>query len=698
MKKSVYSICGMCAVRCPIRVEVENGKVTWIEGNSHDTGMGTSICAKAGASIPFQYDDQRPQSPMIRDGARGSGKWKNVSWDEAYDYITNKLKAVIDEYGAKSVMLTDRGGPFADLHKAFIKAIGSPNYINHDCTCGRNANHACRSVLNMGRTGFSYDFKNAKHIILFGRNITESFKVKEVKSFMQGVWNGAHVTYVDPRVTNTAAKATRYWRIKPGTDYALLLGITNYIVNEKLYDQDFVSQWVEGFSELKTFLQPYTPEWAETETSIAAEEIKAFCHEVNNDRPQVIFHIGWHLSRYGDTFYASRLLNILNGLMGNVEVEGGLIFPKTPGDAGAKGLKGLGADIPAVDEERCDCCDNLYSHFDSGAGMLQVAYQSIDTGKPYPVKAYIAHRHNPLIAMPDPEEQKRILNKLDLLVTVDVNFSETAWFSDIILPESTFFERDSIMRTDKGPKPGFSMRRKCVEPFYDSKPGWEIYVELAKRLGKGEYLPYKTIEDIWKYQLQDTDVKIEDFNEKGFVKLCDDAIGCDRKNIKFPTESGKIEFFSKKWEGNGISSFKSYESPKSPPEGSFRLLFGRKGYQTHGQSNNNPVLHELLGTNDLWINTDEAKKLGVSNGDMVEITGGGARGTIEAKVTDFIHPEAVFMLHGFGVNVPAQARAFGKGLADQDFMKGKLTDWDPAGGGLTLNECFVTVKPAAQGR
>ena len=695
MKKSVYSICGMCAVRCPLRVEVENGKVAWVEGNSHDSGMGTSICAKAGASIPFQYDNERPQSPMIRVGNRGSGKWKNVTWDEAYDYITERLKVVTDQYGAKSIMLSDRGGPFADLRKAFMKAIGSPNYINHDCTCGRNPNHASKSVFGMGRTDFSYDLKNAKHIILFGRNITEAFKVKEVKSFMQAVKNGAHITYVDPRVTNTAARATRYWRIKPGTDYALLLGITNYIVNNKLYDEDFVSRWVVGFSELQDFLQPYTPEWAEGETEISAEEIKAFCHEINNDRPRVIFHIGWHLSRYHDSFYASRMLNILNGLMGNVEVSGGLIYPKTPKDAGSAGLKSLAADIPAVKEPRCDGCGNTYRHFDAGAGLLQLAYQAIDTDKPYPVKAYIAHRHNPLIALPDPEEQKRILNKLILLVSIDVNYSETAWFSDVILPESTYLERDSILRTEKGPKPGFGMRRKCVEPFYDSKPGWQIYLDLAKRLGKGGYFPYETIEDIWRYQLQDTNIEIEDFDARGFVKLSQEAIGCSPEKIKFGTVSGKIEFVNAKWEEMGIPSFKPYESPKQPPEGSYRLLFGRKGYQAHGQSTNNPVLSELLGANKLWINTDEAKKLGIRNGDMVEVANGETKGSIEAQVTDFIHPGAVFMLHGFGQNIPLLTRSYGKGLADQAFMKGGLQGWDQAGGGLALNECFVTVKPEA---
>jgi thiosulfate reductase/polysulfide reductase chain A len=695
MKESVYSICGMCAVRCPIRVEVEDGKVTWVEGNSNDSGMGTAVCAKAASSIPFQYDDQRPQQPMIRDGARGSGKWKNVSWDEAYSYIADKLKTIIDEHGAKAIMLSDRGGPFADTRKAFMKAIGTPNYMNHDCTCGRNANHACKATYGMGRTGFAYDLKNAKHIVLFGRNITESFKVKEVKGFLKGIKNGAHVTYVDPKVTNTAGKATRYWQNKPGTDYALLLGITNYIVANKLYDEAFVKKWCLGLSELKKFLKPYTPEWAAEETGISADKIKEFCHEVDADRPKVIFHIGWLYSRYKDTFYASRMLNILNALMGNTEQTGGLIYPKTPKQAGSAGLKSLCADIPAVDEARCDSCDSTYSWYDSGAGMLQLAYDAIDTGKPYPVKAYFVHRHNPLIALPDPEGQKRILDKLDLLVSVDVNYSETSWYADVILPESTFLERDTILRTDKGPKPGFSMRRKCVDPLYDSKPGWQIYVDLAELLGKGEYMPYKSIEDIWKYQLQDTDVKIEDFAATGMVKLCDDPIGISDDNIKFGTESGKIEFINKSWEEKGVVSLKPYESPQAPPEGSYRLLYGRKGYQTHGQSNNNPVLSQLLGSNKLLIHTDEAKKLGISNGDTVTVTGGNKVGTIEAQVTDFIHPEAVFMLHGFGTDVPAQKRAFGKGLADNAFMSGKLSEFDHAGGGVALNESFVTVKPAA---
>ncbi len=694
MKKTVYSICGMCAVRCPVSVTVEGKEPVWIEGNSNDGGMGKSLCAKGGATLSQRLDSQRPTSPMIRTGERGEGQWKHVSWDEAFDYITDKLKGIIAKDGARSVIFSDRGGPFADLRKAFMKAIGSPNYHNHDCTCGRNTHHASKSVYGLGRKGFAYDYKNANHIVLFGRNITESIKVKEAKGFIKGVNNGAHVTYIDPRVTNTTGKATRYWQIKPGTDYALLLGITHYILKKEYYDKAFVKKWVTGLPKLKTFLKPYTPEWAEKETGIPADEIKAFCEEINEDRPKVIFHPGWMLARYSDSFYASRMIHILNALMGSIEIPGGLFYPKTPKDAGSAGLKSLGADIPAPEEkERADGCGTRYPHFDKGPGMFQLVYEAIETGKPYPIKAYFVHRHNPLIALPDSDEQKRILNKLDLIVATDVYFSEIAWFADVILPESTYIERDSILRTEKGLKPGFGRRQKCVEPINDTKAGWEIYVELAKRMGKGEYFPYESIEDIWNYQLQDTKVKIEDFDEKGFVKLAKDPIWYDRSKLKFGTDSGKIEIVNKKWEDMGIPCLQPYEPPAEPAgNGEYRLIFGRCGFQAHGMHHNNPILSQLLGSNKLWINADEAARLGIGDGDEVEVVAGDTKGTIEAKVTDFIHPQAVFMLHGFGKDIPAQERAFGKGLADQVFMKGQLKKWDKAGGGISLMESFVTVK------
>lgn len=688
---SIYSMCGMCAVRCPIRVEVEDGIIRWIEGNPHVPGLEGSLCAKGSAGLAFEYDTERLQYPMIRAGERGSGQWKRATWDEALDYIAEKLKEITEKYGAKAIALADRGGPFADLTKSFVKALGSPNYLDHDDTCGKNTNMACQTLFGYGRTDMIYDWPNTKHIVLYGRNVFESLMVKEVNSILDAIDNGAKITYIDCRATVTASKADRFLMIRPGTDYALNLALIHVILKERLYDIEFVNKWVKGLAELESFIVPYTPEWAEKETGIPAQEIINFARDVSESKPKVIFHGGWMLARYRDSFYSSRAIYILNTLMGNIETKGGLIIAKGPKDAGKKPLNSLGANIPDVKDKIFDAD---MPNKPLGTGHIVNLYKVIKTGEPYPIKALIAYRYDPIISLPDPDEQKKVLSNLDLLVSIDVNYSTTGWFSDVILPESTYLERSNIIATQTGPKPAFLMRRQAVAPRYDSKPAWEIFTLLAQRLGAGQYFPYKSIEDIWNYQLEGTGFKIEDFNSKGFISLSKEMILMDRKDLKFKTPSGKIEFVSETLTKNNFPSFKPYESPKKPEKGTFRLTFGRAAVHTHAQTQHNIYLNELMPENVLWINEDEAKELGIKDGDWVEVSSNGYSGKIKAKVTPFIHPEAVFMVHGFGSNIPLKTRSYKKGLSDNSFQIGLLETVDPVGGGVAFLECFVTVKKA----
>ena len=690
-QKSVFSMCGMCAVRCPIRIEVQNGSVTWIEGNPYVPGIEGALCSKGSAGIAFEYDSERPQYPMIRTGERGSGQWRKATWDEALGYIADKLKIVKNKYGAKAIALADRSGPFTDLTKSFIKALGSPNYSDHDDSCAKNVNMACQSLFGYGRGELGYDFSNTKYIVLFGRNIFESIQVKEVNTVLDGMEKGAKLVYVDIRATVTASKADKFLTIRPGTDYAMLLALVHVVLKERLYDKEYVNRYVLGLTELEAFVAPYTPEWAEKETGIAAHDIYAIAREAAVAKPNVIFHGGWMLSRYIDSFYASRMLYILNSLLGSVESKGGLIIAKGPKDAGVKGLNSLGANIPDVADKIVDAEMKEKS---IGTGHLVNLYKAIKTGEPYPVKAFIAYRFDPIAAFPDPDEQRRVLDNLDLLVAIDVNYSDTAWYADVILPESTYLERSNIIATQKGPKPGFVMRRQAMAPRYDSKPAWEIFTLLAERMGVGQYFPYKGIEDIWNYQLAGTGVKIEDFGAKGLIGLAKDPIMMLRDAIKFTTVSGKIELVSSKLEKSGFHSFAPYVAPKKPAEGSFRLTFGRTAVHAHAQSQNNPYLNEIVPENSLWINADEARKLGINNGDMVEVSAEGYSGNIRAYVTPYIHPEAVFMLHGFGNEVPLKTRSFKKGLRDTKFQKGLLETVDPVGGGVAYLECMVGVKKA----
>ncbi len=695
-RRTVFSMCGMCAVRCPIEVTVENGKIVWIQGNHHDAAIGTSLCAKGSAGLAFEFDDERPQTPLIRKGPRGSGQWRRASWDEALDYIADKLHETTETFGGRGIMLSDRGGLFTDLTRTFMHALGSPNYFNHDAGCAANVHNAELSVFGIGPSGISFDLKNTKHLVLYGRNIIESLMVKESKAFMSALSNGMRCTYIDPRASITACKATRYWQVRPNSDYALNLAIIHEVLKQQAYDKEFVALHVSGMDYLHEMVKDATPEWQEIHTGIPAGEIRTFVSEIAKDSPQVIFHPGWMTSRHKQSFYVSRTALILNALMGNVEIPGGIILGKSPEYYGRKSLNLLGSRVPKPGDPRVDGAGTTRPQWDPKIGMLHQAFAAMETAQPYGIGAYFAYRHDPLTGLPDPEATKSALAKLKLLVSIDVRYSETGWFSDVILPESTYLERANILTQVNGPVPVFSMRDQAIAPRFDSRPAWWIFREILHRMNIREVLDFETIEELWNYQLDGTGVTVSEMREEGFVALTDSPKLILREELKFPTPSGKIEIESEILRQAGLPSLQPYKPGEAPEGDRFYLLFGRTATLAHGQSLNNPILNEIAPEQVLWIHPDRATPLGISDGDEVEINGGGSyTGRMKAMVTPWIHPEAAFLLHGFGATVPLATRARGLGVADQRLQHGKLYEFDPAGGGCAMTETLIRIKPVA---
>lgn len=379
-----------------------------------------------------------------------------------------------------------------------------------------------------------------------------------------------------------------------------------------------------------------------------------------------------------------------------MKARGGLIIKKGPQDAGF-GAFGKLVDQKGLPKPKMERFDGVGGGklpiADPAHGVAAMLPSAILQDDPYPLKALIVHRMDPMLSIPDYNQNKKAFEKLDLLLTIDINFSETAWFSDVILPESIYLERSDSIQLANGPKPTLYMRRQCVPPRYDTKPYWEIIRELAKRLDVGKFFPYETIEDIWNLQLKDMGLKIEDFETKGFVGLSKTPILWDRKEgLKFKTPSGKIELVSSLMEQNGFPSFPPYKSVTAPSEGEYRLTVGRSAVHTHVSTQNNPYLSELMPENVLWINTEEAGKLGIVDGQYLEVSSDHGFGKIKALVTDFIHPEAVFMLHGFGRRVPATTRCYGKGASDTALQENVI---DMIGGSPGLHETFVKIRSAA---
>lgn len=695
MKHTVFSSCGMCSVRCPIQVEVTDGRVTWIEGNPYVAGIEGSLCAKGSAGLSLLYDFERPQYPMIRTGERGSGQFRRATWNEAFAYVAEAVSKVQSQYGKKSVALLDRGaGLFGEIQRCFLRAIGSPNYFSHDDFCRKNVDLAYQSLLGYARPEVGYDFANTRHMVFYGRNAIEALGVREVNNIVNALLNGAKLTYIDVRATKTATKATKFLQIRPGTDYALNLALIHVILRENLFDRDFLDRFITGISELENFIKSYTPDWAEKETGIPAYEIINLARQLASDSPRVILYPGWFAARYMDAFYFARSVIILNALLGSIEQKGGLILAKTPKEVGAKGLNSILERIPAPADKRVEAEAGKGFLYD-GAGHILHLYRAIKTGEPYPIKALFVVRYDPFAGITH-KDIKEILNGLDLLVAVDTNYSATAWYADVVLPESTYLERDDIIGLQRGAKPTLVMRRKAINPIYDTKGKWEIFTGLTKACGASEHMPYESIEDIWNYQLEGTGIKIEDFNKTGQVALCKNPVMYSRDELKFKTPSGKVEILSSKMTEREVPYFLDFQTPPKPKieEGEFRLVFGRMAVHTHVQTHNNKYLNEIVPENELWINEEIAKKLSIKDGDTVEVSSEDYSGKIKAKVTPFIHPEVVFMYRGFENEVPVKTRSYGKGLNEGRLLKGAFEKMAYGSHTGALFECFVKIRKA----
>jgi thiosulfate reductase/polysulfide reductase chain A len=329
---------------------------------------------------------------------------------------------------------------------------------------------------------------------------------------------------------------------------------------------------------------------------------------------------------------------------------------------------------------------------DAAHGVAQMLAPAILAEDPYPIRALIINRLDPLKSIPDTNQMKKALEKLDLIVAVDVNYSDLAWYADVILPESTYFERTDCVQQANGLKPQMFLRRQAVGPRYDTQEYALTIKQLAERMGLGQYFPYETMDALVNWQLEGTGFAMTDFEAKGFVAYGKDQIFWERaEGLKFKTPSAKIEFKSSLLEEAGCESFPAYTPVPVPANDRFRLVVGRVALHTHVSTQNNPYLNELFPENVLWINAAKAADLGIKNDALVEVTSEAGSGVLKAYVTDLIHPEAVFMIHGFGHEAKLAARCYNKGVSDS-VLQENITD--KVGGSPALHDTFVTVKAA----
>jgi thiosulfate reductase / polysulfide reductase chain A len=681
----IPTTCELCPNKCSVLAVVQDGLIRKLNPNPENPKSRGMLCARGNAGLLQVYDPQRLRQPMIRAGARGEGKWRMVSWDEAFDYTARKLSAIKEKYGPQGVLWSSTEAFAEVFFQNLGQAFGSPNSVRHPSLCLASVNLAYSVTFG---TVPSFDLLNANYVIMAGANRFESFITPDTMDLIDSAMNRkTRLVYLDPRFTVTASKADRWYPIKPGSDLAFILAMLHVIIGEQRHDKDFVAAYCHGFDELAGHVKPYTPEWSEKETGIPAAEIVRIAREFSDAAPRALFYAGRRSSWYQNDFQMRRAQAILNAIVGNWDCQGGMV-PNTKIALGELLI------LP-WDDPQAPRVDEIEKHFPlaaKGDGAYLKLRENVLSGSPYPVKGWMIFKQDPMNALPDQAKTMRMLEQMEFVAAIDIQMSDTAWYADVVLPESTYLERTDPIEVLSGIWPVVVLRQRVIQPLYDTKPCLEIVQGLARRLGLSQYFDY-TIEQWNEAAAKELPLEMPlDYLKKHgvFTPPGGPKYGTTlNPDHHFVTKSGKIELFSERLQEAGYDPLPVYQPQPEPPPGKFRLVVGRKAFYTHASSTNNPWLFDFAPENRLWISPRAAESAGIADADTVEVSSGTGQVHLRARLTQEIRPDCVFMLHGFGKRSPWLKRAYNRGGSVAAVLEAA---WDKVSGNAAMHETLVRVR------
>jgi thiosulfate reductase/polysulfide reductase chain A len=685
----IPTFCNGCGNRCGIFAFVKNGRLWKIEGNPEANGNLGVICPKGHGYLHDLYNPDRLKGPLKRVGDR----FEPISWEQAYKEISQKINLILMDSGPQGIFWVNYPQSNNAYALRLMHSLGSPHYFTHGSTCYTARNSGW--VTTVGELP-SNDLSNSRYIIIVGRNPAGGIDLAEVKKIVEAKDRGAKVVVVDPRHSETAIIADEWLPIKPGTDLAFLLGMINVMVKEELVDKEFVKQRTVGFQQLEDEIINYPPEWAERVCEIPAKTIIRITQEIAEAKPKALLHRGYHGafgSQYLNSFQTARALAIANSLLGNINREGGIYFPKSA-QLGELQPKHPAPELPKIGKSDGTGVPGRYPLGSYGDGITHAIPELALRGE---LKAGFVYHNNPLRTNPNPTRVIAGYKKLDLLVVIDTVLSETASIAHYVLPESFYLERDEAVDTKhSGKKAQVSVQQKVVSPMFDTRPGTQIIIDLGKHLGVGKYFNFD-IDEANRLRLKPFGVTLEELKEKGVI-----FVGEKWKEgfSKLETPSGKVEIHSKTLEKLGFPPIPRWEEPLVSPDPkdprSFRLLHGKQAIHTHSMTANQPVLMNISYRYDmirLWMNRERGYQLGLKEGDWVQVKSIVGEGRIRVRLTGGLHPSCVWLPSGYGIFSKHLKTAFDVGLSYNDFLP---TLFDPTVGHAMSSEVIVQVRKASE--
>jgi len=659
--QKIQTDCGLCINCCGIDCYVEDGKLVKVEGTPNHWLNKGQICSKAKFLVEGTYSDNRLQYPMKKVGGRlEKGRFERISWEQAYKEIGDKLLELREKYGAHTLATwTGSVGvehfEMAAFNQRFAKAFGSPNFFNPEGICFRT--RILARQITFGRYPVEQP-READLIILWGHNPEASYFPIGLDIREKLAAGKQELVVIDVRKIPLASEGL-YLQPRPGTDCAIALAMMHTIIYEDLYDHEFVEKWCNGFDKLVEHVKDKTPEWAAKISGVAASDISKVARMYAKTKKAAILEGVGHLNQYQNGLQTERAFNILVAITGKVDRPGGWVT--------CPQIRLADLRVPVTEKSLGHDEYPIFHQFNKRTppyGSASMMTEAIITEKPYPIKAFISSGSNPVLAFPDTGRFLDAMRNTELFISIDPYMTETCQLADYVLPACTFIEETGVGGFPYGIShcvPWIMLRKKVIEPLYESKPIWSIWSELGHQIGLGEYFPWKTDEEVAAHLFSTSGVTYEQLVENPEGMMFGEVEYEVFEKIGFATESKKVELYSAQMEALGapglpdhVEPEQSYvANPELATEYPETLLTGARRQEYIGaQMHEVPGLRAIANEPFALVHPVTAKKYDIMDGELMGIETPRGMIKMKAHVTEDIRPGAIDVPHGWaGANV-----------------------------------------------
>ncbi len=672
--ETAFGNCWMCCHNCGQEVTVSDDTVldiTGVDGHPRGSaGPGTegTLCPKGLAQLDKTHDPERIRQPYIRE----NGELREASWEEAFEYTADRLQAFDEEYGAATFLDATSWAETDIFRNLWRDLYGSAERIGRGVHVCAGPTFVSGGMMGVGSNNRIPDYQNSEYIIAWGRNVLNSFAGQfEAKGVLDAIEeNGATLVTIDPQHTSTAEKSDVWLPIEPRTDGALALAMANVIIEEGLYDEEFVENRTHGFEAYREAASEMPPERAAEITGLDAADIREIAIGFAEAAPHAGISVWTGTAQVGNGWKATQNITALNGLVGNIDRPGGLRLWQYPSLADPFEVRDVDlpnnaeAAMPAL--EKYSTYDEYpFRHIESiGHNLVP---EMVENGH---INGMVCHHDNPLkdgnaAAWLDAIEQ------MELVIAIDVYWNGVTRNADIVLPEATQLEKDTLGTGNwsaYNEHTWITGSKAAVEPQFDTKPDFDILVGIAEAMGWGEYFPWEDHEAFIDDQLSAVDLTLEE-------------VDSGEQNYELLGEYGYEQWadgdgWTFRFDLDGIPSFGAAAGeagmdtgPEWVPPGTYgdetddeyplefydtrAVYFSHASNQPHDRLREKYAHHNGLAEKDyrgnyLKINPEDAAARDIETGDMVTVESATGEGELMAVVTERARPGFVTTEYGFG--------------------------------------------------